>query len=59
MQVGDLVRFLTPSANNGMIGLVIRETLDHLGDKMYTISWADGHVGNRWDDDLEVISASR
>jgi len=59
MKVGDLVRFLTPSANNGRIGLVIREALDGLGDKMYTIAWADGHVSNRWDDDLEVVSASR
>ena len=59
MQVGDLVRFLTPSANNGMIGLVIREALDHLGDKMYTILWMDGYQGNRWADELEAINASR
>ena len=55
MQVGDLVKF----KNNGMLGLVVKLAMDHLGEKMYTISWTDGHVGNRWADELEVINASR
>jgi len=54
MQVGDLVKL----KKNGMLGLVVRLSMDHLGDKMYTISWMDGHVGQCWGD-LEVISASR
>ena len=62
MQVGDLVKF----KNDGQLGLVVGVVLDHmgvaldhLGDTMYTISWMDGHVGNRWADELEVINASR
>ena len=55
MQVGDLVRF----KNNGMIGLVVKLVTFELGSDMYRISWADGHVGNRSRDALEVLSASR
>jgi len=55
MQVGDLVKF----KNNGMTGLVVNLVMDHLGEAMYTILWADGHKGNRWADELEVINASR
>ncbi len=54
MQVGDLVKF----KNDGQLGLVVGVALDHLGDTMYAISWMDGHVGNRWADELEVINAS-
>ena len=54
MQVGDLVRF----KNNGMLGLIVGVVLDYLGGTMYAISWMDGHVGNRWADELEVINAS-
>jgi len=56
MQVGDLVKF----KNNGMIGLVVKVV--DFGDRrsrMYRVSWADGHIGNRLPSDLEVISASR
>ena len=56
MQVGDLVKF----KNNGMIGLVVKlvrfEPRD--GEHMFTISWADGHSGPRFADELELISAS-
>ena len=52
MQVGDLVKF----KNDGQLGLVVGVALDHLGDTMYAISWMDGHVGNRWSDELEVVS---
>ena len=55
MNTGDLVKF----KNNGMIGVVMKLVLDHLGDKMYIISWMDGHRGTRWADELEVINASR
>ena len=55
MQVGDLVKF----KNNGMLGLVVRLAVSLPGEKMYTISWIDGHVGNRWDDELEVVIAIR
>ena len=55
MQIGDLVKF----KNNGMVGLIVKLLMDHLGDQMYTITWADGHIGNRWADELELISASR
>ena len=55
MQVGDLVKF----KNNDMVGLVMKLLMDHLGDQMYTITWADGHIGNRGADELELISASR
>jgi len=55
MKIGDLVKF----KNNGMIGLVVKLLMDHLGDQMYTITWVDGHTGNRWADELELISASR
>jgi hypothetical protein len=55
MQIGDLVRF----KNNGMTGLIVRLAMDHLGEAMYTILWADGHKGNRWADELEVISENR
>ena len=54
MQVGDLVKF----KNNGMLGLVVKTPMDRPGE-MYEISWMDGHVGNRWADELEVVSASR
>ena len=54
MKVGDLVKF----KNNGMIGLVVKLRMDHLGDQMYTIAWADGHVGPRFADELEVISGT-
>ncbi len=55
MKAGDLVKF----KNNGMIGLVVKLLMDHLGDKMYTIVWMDGHTGNRWAEELEVINANR
>ena len=55
MKVGDLVKF----KNNDMVGLVMKLLMDHLGDQMYTITWADGHIGNRGADELELISASR
>jgi len=52
MQVGDLVKF----KNNGMLGLIVKVlTFDH-GSNLYKVSWADGHVGNRFSEDLEVIS---
>ena len=54
MKVGDLVKF----KNDVMLGLVVRVALDHLGETMYAIRWMDGHVGNRWADELEVINAS-
>ena len=54
MQVGDLVKF----KNNGMLGVVVRLAMDHLGEQMYTILWTDGHKGNRWDEELEVISGT-
>ena len=55
MKIGDLVKF----KNNGMIGLVINVRMEHLGDRMYTIAWVDGHTGNRWADELELINESR
>ena len=55
MQVGDLVKF----KNNGMLGLVVGVVLDYLGDTMYTISWMDGHTGNREAEDLEIVNANR
>ena len=59
MQIGDLVKF----KNNGMTGLVVRVFRGPLSiglaDTMYAILWADGHKGNRWADELEVINASR
>ncbi len=55
MQVSDLVKF----KNNGMTALVIDLVMDHLAEAMYTILWADGHKGNRWADELEVISGNR
>ena len=54
MQVGDLVKF----KNDGFLGLVIGVALDHLGETMYAIRWMDGHVGNRWADELEVVAAA-
>tara|TARA_B100000809_G_scaffold251819_1_gene285774 strand:- start:3673 stop:3837 length:165 start_codon:yes stop_codon:yes gene_type:complete len=54
MKVGDLVKF----KNNGMIGLVVKVVAFELGEHWYRISWADGHVGNRLPDELEVVSAS-
>ena len=55
MQIGDLVKF----KNNGMIGLVVKVvTFEHIRD-MYRVSWADGHVGNRFREDLEIINESR
>ena len=53
MQVGDLVKF----KNNGMIGLVVKVVKRRMDD-LLTISWADGHVGNRWADELEVINGA-
>jgi len=59
MQVGDLVKF----KNNGILGLVVRifrgPPSIGLADTMYTILWMDGHRGNRWADELEVINANR
>ena len=55
MKVGDLVKF----KNNGMTGLIVNLVMDHLGEAMYTILWMDGHRGNRWADELEVLNASR
>jgi len=60
VQVGDLVKF----KNNGMIGLIVKVvTVMPLNQPsvmcMYRVSWADGHVGNRFPEDMEVISASR
>ena len=56
MRVGDLVKF----KNNGQLGLVVRVFRGPLSiglaDTMYAISWMDGHVGNRWADELEVVS---
>ena len=55
MQVGDLVKF----KNNGMVGLVVKLwSFEPPGDPMFTISWADGHSGPRFADELELISAS-
>ena len=54
MQVGDLVKF----KNNGMLGLVVKVVKRRMDD-ILTVSWADGHVGTRYADELEVISASR
>jgi len=54
VQVGDLVKF----KNNGMAGLVVNLVMDHLGEAMYTILWTDGHKGNRWADELEIIGTS-
>ena len=54
MQVGDLVRF----KNNGMVGLVVKVVKRRMDD-ILTISWADGHVGPRYADELELINASR
>ena len=53
MQVGDLVKF----KNNGMVGLVVKVVKRRMDD-ILTISWADGHVGARFADELEVINAS-
>jgi len=55
MRVGDLVKF----KNDGHLGIVVKLAMDHLGDQMYTISWMGGHTGNRWADEVEVVSASR
>ena len=55
VQIGDLVKF----KNDGFLGLVVGVALDHLGETMYAIRWMDGHVGNRWADELEVVNASR
>jgi hypothetical protein len=55
VKVGDLVKF----KNNGMLGLVVKLAMVHLGDEMYTITWTDGHTGPRWADELEVVSESR
>ena len=54
MQVGDLVKF----KNDGFLGLVVGVFNDHLGETMYAIRWMDGHVGNRWADELEVVAAA-
>ncbi len=57
MQVGNLVKF----KNNDMIGLVVKiMTLeDRRAPPWYRILWADGHIGNRSPNELEIISESR
>ena len=51
MQIGDLVKF----KNNNMVGLII-DIWSIASCVWYKISWADGHIGNRTADDLEVIN---
>jgi hypothetical protein len=54
MQVGDLVKF----KNNGMTGLIVKVVKRRMDD-ILTILWADGIVGTRYADELEIINASR
>jgi len=55
MRVGDLVKF----KDNGILGLIVKVLTFEHGNDMYRVSWADGHVGNRYAAKLEVVSASR
>ena len=60
MKVGDLVKF--KMADDGIFGLVVK-LIGHdggpIGLKRYEILWVDGHKGPRWEDEVEVVDASR
>ena len=55
MKIGDLVKF----DSNGMIGLLLYKHYMPEDKILFKVLWRDGTKSNRWDDELEVISASR
>ena len=56
MKVGDLVKF----DSNGMVGLLLQKHFMPQEDEvLWGVLWLDGTKSNRWDDELEVVSASR
>ena len=55
VRVGDLIKF----DSNGMVGLLLQKHYMQEGDILWKVLWRDGTKSNRWDDELEVISASR
>ena len=63
MKVGDLIHYSDGDRTHGASGVIVATDVTRAGHEilppLVSILWADGNIGQAYEDEIEVISESR